>query len=93
MLKSIYRREPIVSFAITIGAVDAALGGLSEHWSLLWFGLGLAGTGIALRWWQAQRHHSIAEDSRPPAYILPPHSSRPSLPMLSMSKKTPPGRF
>ncbi|NJP12080.1 MAG: hypothetical protein HC866_23590 [Leptolyngbyaceae cyanobacterium RU_5_1] len=92
ILKSVYRREPVTSFIVTAGAVNIAVGGLSEHWALMTIGLGAVGVAIALRWWQAQNRNSIQPQKRPPVYALPPHSSRPSLPMLSMSKKNPPNR-
>jgi hypothetical protein len=89
-LRSIYRKEPIVGFVATVGLVDAAIGGLSEHWSLLVVGLGTAGTAIALRLWQVQRRSAMESVSHNPAPLLPPQSSRPSLPTLTASKKTPP---
>lgn len=91
MLKSIYRREPITSFAVTIGVVDAAIGGLSQHWSLLTFGLGTAAVGVALRLWQMQRQVPLEQPNHSPVHVLPPRSSRQSLPMLTASKKNPPG--
>ena len=89
ILKSVYRREPITSFAVTIGAVDAVIGGVGASGSLLVFGLGTAGVAIALRWWQLQRA-SVEQPAPAPEYYLPPHSSRPQIPMLSISKKNPP---
>lgn len=89
ILRSAYRRDPITSFVITIGAVDAAIGGMAASGSLLAFGLGTASVAIALRWWQIHRS-SIEQPAPAPEYYLPPHSSRPQLPMLSISKKNPP---
>jgi hypothetical protein len=93
MLRSIYRREPVVAFVVTVGAVDAAIGGLSEHYSLLAVGLGTVSVAIALRLWQQQRRQPLEQPSRPPVHLLPDRSSSRSLPMLSMSKKQPPGRL
>ncbi|WP_421657902.1 hypothetical protein [Leptothermofonsia sp. ETS-13] len=89
-LRSIYRKEPIVGFVATVGVVDAAIGGLSGHWSLLAVGLGTVGTAIALRLWQVQRRSATEPVGDHPAHILPPQSSRPSLPTLTASKKSPP---
>jgi len=87
-LKSAYRKEPLPSFLITIGLVDAVIGGLDERWSLFTFGLGTVGVAIALRWWLMQQRSS--EPSQPVAqHYLPPRSSRPELPMLTVSKKKP----
>lgn len=88
-LKSAYRREPISSFVITVGVVDAAIGGLDERWSLFTFGLGTVGVAIALRWWLTQRNQAELPE-RVPQHYLPPSSSRPPLPTLSNSKKNPP---
>lgn len=88
ILKSAYRREPIFSFLVTIGVVDTALGGLGERWSLTTFGLGTVGLAFAFRWWQKQQHRKAGKDSTA-RYYLPPASSRPRLPMLSINKKPP----
>lgn len=91
ILKLAYRKEPISSFLLIIGAVDATIGGVSNHGSLLLLGLSTAGVAIALRWWQVQRSKQL-QPERVAQYYLPSHSSRPQLPMLSMSKskKNPP---
>jgi hypothetical protein len=89
LLKSAYRKDPLTSFIVTVGVVDAAIGSIGASGSLLAFGLGTAGVAIALRYWQSYR--SAAEQPAPaPEYYLPPHSSRPQLPVLNMSKKNPP---
>lgn len=88
-LKSAYRKEPLPSFLITIGVVDAVIGGFGDRWSLVIFGLGTVGAAVALRWWLLQQ--SRTEPSEPVEQrYLPSRSSRPSLPMLSVSKKNPP---
>ncbi len=89
-MKSAYRREPITSFVVTVGLVDAAIGSMGASGSLLAFGLGTAGVAMGLRWWQVYRSES--EKPAPAAeYYLPPQSSRPQLPTLNnVSKKNPP---
>lgn len=88
-LKSAYRKEPLPSFLITIGVVDAVIGGFGDRWSLFTVGLGTVGVAIALRWWLLQKRR--AEPPQPVAqHYLPYHSSRPELPMLSTAKKHPP---
>nr|WP_242043685.1 hypothetical protein [Leptolyngbya sp. FACHB-671] len=91
MLKSGYRKEPISSFIITVGAVDAVIGGVGDRLSLMLLGVGLVGVAIALRWWKI-RQSKIEIPSSAPIHYLPGHSSRPQLPTLSMSRKTPPRR-
>lgn len=88
-LKSAYRKEPLPSILITIGIVDAVIGGFGDRWSLFGFGLGTVGIALALRWWLIQNKRPEPPQSVAQHY-LPYRSSRPELPMLSQSKKQPP---
>ena len=92
MLQSIYRREPVFSFIVTIALVNAAIGGLSAHWILMVLGLTTTGVSVGWRWWRQQQPHKPSSESphRPSLYALPPQTSRPSLPMLTIEKKDPP---
>ncbi len=78
IFRSLYRKEPISSFIVIFGAVDAVIGGVDEQWSLLTFGLGTVGVAIALRIWQIQRSQDDLPPPTPTRY-LPAHSSRPIL--------------
>lgn len=86
--KSVYRKEPISSFLLTIGVVDAVMGGFDDSWSLLLFGLGTIGVAIALRLWllQQRRPEEPPEPAAPQRY-LPYRSSRPVLPTITTSNK------
>lgn len=89
ILKAAYRKEPISSFIVIVGSVDAVIGGVGERWSLLSFGLMMVVLAVALRWWQSQRRETeLAE--QPVTHYLPPSSSRPALPILSAAKRQPP---
>lgn len=89
ILKSAYRKEPISSFIVIVGAVDAVIGGVGERWTLLSFGLMMVMLAVAIRWWQSQRRETnLAE--QPVTHYLPPASSRPVLPVLSATKRQPP---
>ncbi|WP_009634102.1 hypothetical protein [Synechocystis sp. PCC 7509] len=70
-LSSVYRKEPIPSFLVTIGLVDAAIGGLSSSISLFSLGIVTVGGAIAFRWLSQQRpttpKQSIAQTYLPPA--------------------------
>ena len=49
-----YRKEPIPSFLVTIGLVNATIGGLNDRTGL--FSLGLATVGGAILWrWRLQQ--------------------------------------
>jgi hypothetical protein len=85
--KSINRREPVLSFAATVGAVNVAIGGVSAHWVLLSLGLGTVGMAISLRWWQIQTRKPTVVVNHPSAYALPSVADRPTLPLLSIPKK------
>ncbi|MGF1493255.1 MAG: hypothetical protein ACFBSC_12535 [Microcoleaceae cyanobacterium] len=88
LLNSAYRREPIVSFILTIGAVNAVIGGLDASWSLFSFGLGTVGVAVIIRLWQTQRP-GLEKPEAATEYYLPPGGSRPQLPHLS-SRRQPP---
>ncbi len=92
-LKSIYRREPIASFVLIAGVTNVAMGGFSEHWSLMAVGLGTVGTvgvAIALQWWQLQKRKPMKSADRLPVYALPPSATDSGLPLLTIPKKNPP---
>jgi len=88
-LKSTYRKEPIISVLITMGVIDALIGGLNDSWSLFAFGLGTAGTVLAFKLWRIQQRRPLPEEPVV-QYYLPSRSSSPPLPILSVSKKKPP---
>ncbi|HEY9876696.1 MAG TPA: hypothetical protein V6D12_24945 [Candidatus Obscuribacterales bacterium] len=87
--RSAYRKEPISSFVVIVGSVDAVIGGLDQRWSLLSLGVGTVAVAIALRWWQFQRRQTELSE-QPAKYFLPATSSRPALPMLNTTKRHPP---
>jgi len=89
-IKSAYRQEPISSFVITVGVVDAAIGGVENSGSLFGFGLSLVGLALFLRLWQMLRHEPEEMTEKVPEHYLPPSSSRPQMPMLISDKKRPP---
>jgi hypothetical protein len=88
-LKSTYRKEPLISVLMTMGAMDALIGGLNDSWSLFAFGLGTAGIALGFKLWRIQQRRPVPEETVVQHY-LPSRSSSPPLPMLSVSKKKPP---
>jgi len=86
ILKTAYRKDPVVSFVVTMGAVDAVIGGVGASWSLFGLGMGTVGMAIILRFWLLKRSH-LEQATAVPEYYLPPNSSRPQLPILNRNKK------
>ena len=60
-LKSTYRKEPLISVLVTMGAVDALIGGLDDSWALFAFGLGSTGIAIAFKLWRMQQRRPLPE--------------------------------
>ena len=88
-LRSTYRKEPISSFILIAGSVDAVIGGVDQSWSLLSFGIATVGIAIALRWWHQQQGETPVTEKQP-KYFLTSSSSSPALPVLSENKRQPP---
>jgi hypothetical protein len=80
-IKLAYRKEPISSFILIVGAVDALIGGVGERWTLLSFGILILLIGTLVRWRQMQNKQLVATESRT-KYILPPSPSDTPLPIL-----------
>ncbi|MBD2345684.1 hypothetical protein [Anabaena subtropica] len=89
-LKSAYRKEPVISVLITMGVVDALIGGLDDSWSLFAVGLGTAGISLAWKFWRSSQQRRPVPEEPVVQHYLPPRSSSPTLPMLSVQKKKPP---
>ncbi|NLQ03953.1 hypothetical protein [Cylindrospermopsis raciborskii] len=87
-LKSFYRKDPIISVLITMGIMDALIGGLDDSWSLFAFGLGTTGVGLGLKL-ASKLSRSPREEGRTFQYYLPPTSSSCSLPIIKATKNKP----
>ncbi|TVP65038.1 MAG: hypothetical protein EA343_04140 [Nodularia sp. (in: Bacteria)] len=87
-LKSAYRRDPIISVLMTVGVVDALIGGMNDSWSLFTVGLGTAGISLAFKLWRIQQRRPLPDEPVVQHY-LPSQSSSPTLPLLTISKKKP----
>lgn len=85
-LKSLYRREPISSFILILGTVDAVMGGVGDRWTLFGFGLSVILLGAIVRWWQNQPTALKPTVQRPQRY-LPPGSSPQPLPTLKSKNR------
>ncbi|NET01372.1 MAG: hypothetical protein F6K62_12660 [Sphaerospermopsis sp. SIO1G2] len=87
-LKSAYRKEPIITTLITIGIVDAFIGGFDDSWTLFTFGLGTTGVALFLKLLRMQQEPPIPEETVVQHYLPPQPSSQP-LPIITVSKKKP----
>ncbi|MCZ2200517.1 hypothetical protein [Cylindrospermopsis raciborskii] len=87
-LKSFYRKDPIISVLITMGIMDALIGGLDDSWSLFAFGLGTTGVALGLKL-ASKLSRSPREEGRTFQYYLPPTSSSSSLPIIKATKNKP----
>lgn len=83
-LSSVYRKEPIPSFLVTIGLVDAVIGGLDDRLGLLSFGIVTVGSAIAVRWWLQRR---LIEPSAPVTNTYLPPASSSSVPTIATPKR------
>lgn len=87
LLRSAYRKEPISSFILTAGVVNAAIGGVDQEWTLMALGLSTIAAAIILRWWiRLRKPIQPIQDS--PIRYLPERSSRQSLPLLTSKKRS-----
>jgi hypothetical protein len=87
VLKRLYRKEPISSFIIIVGTIDAVLGGVNEVSTLMMFGLLTSGVAIGYRWWRIQQAETRF-DSKSKQLYLPPQSER--TPLNLDSRRRPP---
>ena len=72
---------------VTVGTVDAVIGGVSSSVSLLSFGLSSVGVILVLRWWMWQKS-KLQQAETAPEYALPPSSARSPLPKLTDKKRS-----
>ena len=83
-LSSVYRKEPIPSFLVTIGLVNATIGGLNDRTGL--FSLGLATVGGAILWrWRLQQKPTIQIPPKSQIYLSAASSD--SVPTLKTPKR------
>ena len=77
-LSSVYRKEPIPSFLVTIGLVNAIIGGLNDRTGL--FSLGLATVGGAILWrWRLQQKPTAQIQPKSQIYLTAASSDVPTL--------------
>ncbi|MGP0129398.1 MAG: hypothetical protein ACTMUB_09120 [cyanobacterium endosymbiont of Rhopalodia musculus] len=84
-LKRAYRKDPISSFILVVGAVDVVIGGVWEKSTLLSSGLVVVLLTVILRYWQTQKAQPLATEE-PPRRYLPLSSMRSPLPRLTNDK-------
>ena len=82
----IYRKEPISSFLLTIGGIDAFIGGVNGEWNLFSFSVIILLLAIGIRWWHLQNPKDTLRKKTPQKYLPPSLSSQP-LPILKKQTK------
>jgi hypothetical protein len=82
--KFAYRREPLSSFVLIVGTVDAVIGGISNHGLLSALGMSLVGVAIALRWQAFQRQQALVE---PPSRYSLRSAEPPPAPLPDLSQR------
>lgn len=85
-LKAAYRQEPISSFILIIGAVDAVIGGVGGRWTLLSLGITTILLAFILRATQWQKAQTPGKP-QPPRRLLPPSPSESPLPLLTRDQQ------
>jgi len=85
-LKLAYRKEPVSSFILIIGAVDAVMGGVGQRWTLLSLGMLIILIAAAVRWLQAQQTQVVIPE-KINRKMLPPSSTNSPLPVLNSRQK------
>ena len=83
-LRTAYRKEPVSSFILIMAAVDVAIGGVGEWWSLVSVGILLALLAGGVRWWQGQKIAAIPVAPKPRRYLPP---ARQPLPLLTRDRQ------
>ncbi|PSB30288.1 hypothetical protein C7B70_16510 [Chlorogloea sp. CCALA 695] len=83
-LSSMYRKEPIPSFLVTIGLVNAIIGGLNDRTGLFSLGLATVGGAILGRWRMQQKPTAQIQ---PKSQIYLSAASSDSVPTLKTPKR------
>lgn len=68
-IKSAFRQEPVASFLLIFGAVDAALGGVQGQVGLSAFGLAVVGAAAGVYWWTHSEPRGQHRSAMPPAPV------------------------
>mgnify|MGYP005839259695 CR=1 FL=1 len=84
--KVAYRKEPLSSFILVIGAVDAVIGGVGQRWTLLSLGVFTVVIAMLVRWLQKQQAQAIVPQ-RVNRKMLPPSAVDVPLPALTTRHK------
>jgi hypothetical protein len=86
-MRSPQGREPISRFILTVGLVDAVIGGVGGYGALTAIGLAAVGVAMGLRWRIGRlRIEPIEPGKTRPVRYLPSRSSRTALPVLESSR-------
>jgi hypothetical protein len=87
IVKTAYRKEPISSFILVVGMVDALMGGIGERWTLCSLGAGIIILALLLRWVQSQKGQPVPSKDSPRLYLPPSQLSQDPLPLLTPKRR------
>lgn len=87
IVKTAYRKEPISSFILIVGAVDAVMGGVGERWTLCSVGAGIIVLAFLVRWIQSQKGQPIPAKNAPRLYLPPSSPAQDPLPLLTPKQR------
>ncbi len=83
---SSYRKEPISAFILIIGVVDGIMGGFSQRWTLVSFGVFFMILSIIVRTLQIKKNSPSVTTQASRRYLPPSQSSMP-LPSLTKNQR------
>ncbi|MCW6038379.1 hypothetical protein K4A83_19175 [Spirulina subsalsa FACHB-351] len=86
VLRLSYRKEPISSFILTVGLVDAVIGGVGGQSSLLVLGILMVVMAIVVRW-KLNQPYPLQTPQTPPKGYLPPSPTLEPLPVLTHDQR------
>jgi hypothetical protein len=87
VVKTAYRKEPLSSFILIVGAVDAVMGGVGERWSLCSFGVGIIVLALLVRWFQSSKGQPVQFKDSPRLYLPASSSPQDPLPLLTPKQR------
>lgn len=87
IVKTVYRKDPLTSFILIVGVIDALMGGMGERWTLCSFGAGIIVLALLLRWIQSPKGQPQPAKHSPRLYLPPSAPAHDPLPLLTPKQR------